>query len=306
MQSNLKALFAGKREAVELPPKRGPGRPKKVREDEAPDEVLEAVRSQALHQHESIEAEMLQLAPRRSPGKARQAITMLAEAAGMASISEMRMPGAPKRRNEGPQVRLQLCEWIEETLVGLGGDAEVEKLVFAAVGEQWDMSKDEVIKIFEQREKWKHQCAERGVTAKGLSKSEVQLPRYLRKSKHNKGTVVRAAGGGRKDALRWLYPLVREYLKELRLHGKSVDAVDLEEHLMSLMQMYLTGAAKAEVKLGMSPESAARVEVVRNELERLRDPPREEGCPSASAAAAHEGLRGSPEEASEVDCTDPA
>ena len=46
MQSNLKALFSGKREAVELPTKRGPGRPKKVREDEeqAPDIVLEAVK----------------------------------------------------------------------------------------------------------------------------------------------------------------------------------------------------------------------------------------------------------------------
>ena len=34
MQCNLKAMFAGKREAVELPPKRGPGRPPKVRNKE--------------------------------------------------------------------------------------------------------------------------------------------------------------------------------------------------------------------------------------------------------------------------------
>jgi transposase len=34
MQSHLRSLFAGKREAVELPAKRGPGRPPKVRKKE--------------------------------------------------------------------------------------------------------------------------------------------------------------------------------------------------------------------------------------------------------------------------------
>ena len=39
-------MFAGKREAVELPPKRGPGRPSKVRKkEEEEDEVLEALQS---------------------------------------------------------------------------------------------------------------------------------------------------------------------------------------------------------------------------------------------------------------------
>ena len=49
MQSNLRSLFAGKLEAAELPPKRGPGRPPKVRkreeEVEQPDELVEALRS---------------------------------------------------------------------------------------------------------------------------------------------------------------------------------------------------------------------------------------------------------------------
>ena len=45
MQSSLKALFGGKREVVELPPKIGPGRPRKVREVEKY-AVLEAVQSQ--------------------------------------------------------------------------------------------------------------------------------------------------------------------------------------------------------------------------------------------------------------------
>ena len=108
MQSNLKALSAGKREAVELPPKRGPGRPKKVREDEGegPDQALEAVKEHAL-QREHVEVEMMQLAPKRSPGKLRKASERLAEAVGKASFGEVRMPGAQvKRRNEGPQVKL--------------------------------------------------------------------------------------------------------------------------------------------------------------------------------------------------------
>ena len=52
-QVSLSAMVVWRREAVGLPPKRGPGRPRKVREkedeeeqDEEPDQVLEALRSQ--------------------------------------------------------------------------------------------------------------------------------------------------------------------------------------------------------------------------------------------------------------------
>ena len=49
MQVILKAMFAGKHEAVELPPKRGPGgRPKVMNKEEkaeTPDPVLEALLS---------------------------------------------------------------------------------------------------------------------------------------------------------------------------------------------------------------------------------------------------------------------
>ena len=42
----MKALFAGRREAVEVPPKRGPGRPPKQKneEEEKPDVLVEALR----------------------------------------------------------------------------------------------------------------------------------------------------------------------------------------------------------------------------------------------------------------------
>ena len=49
MQVNLRSLFAGKREAAEVPAKRGPGRPPKVRkreeEEEQSDPLVEALQS---------------------------------------------------------------------------------------------------------------------------------------------------------------------------------------------------------------------------------------------------------------------
>ena len=54
MQSNLRSLFAGKREAVEVQPKRGPGRPPKVRKQEEVDAALERVQSQP-PRHEGYE-----------------------------------------------------------------------------------------------------------------------------------------------------------------------------------------------------------------------------------------------------------
>ncbi len=55
--------------------------------------------------------------------------------------------------------------------------------------------------------------------------------RYLRKSKHCKGEVRRAKGGGRKDKLRFLFPVVKDVFETMRVHGKHIDAVDLEEYL---------------------------------------------------------------------------
>ena len=38
---------------------------------------------------------------------------------------------------------MQLCKWIEDIVVKLGGDAEVQALALAAAGEQWGIRKDE-------------------------------------------------------------------------------------------------------------------------------------------------------------------
>ena len=111
MQSNLRSLFAGKREAVEVQPKRGPGRPPKVRkkEDEAPDEVLENLRSipHAYHAYD----EQLRISRKRKAADA--AVRDLEEVAGK-SLADLRMPCSQERSSarEGPQVKLQLCVWF--------------------------------------------------------------------------------------------------------------------------------------------------------------------------------------------------
>ena len=114
MQSNLRSLFAGKREAVELQPKRGPGRPPKVRKkEEEEDEVLKALQSMP-DGHEAYDEQLRRRRKRKAEG---QAVTALEEAAGK-TFAEMRMPGSFQRnhQHEGPQVKLQLCIWFEKTL----------------------------------------------------------------------------------------------------------------------------------------------------------------------------------------------
>ena len=69
-----------------------------------------------------------------------------------------------------------------------------------------------------------------------MKKDEAQLPIYVRKSRRGKGTVKRAKGRGRKDELRFLYPVVKDFFELMRGHGKYVDAEDLEEHLQHTMQ----------------------------------------------------------------------
>ena len=77
---------------------------------------------------------------------------------------------------------------------------------------------------------------------------EAQLPEFLRKNRSGGGVVKRAAGGGRKDAFLFLYPLVKEYFAAMREHARYIDAQDLEDHFLLQMQRYLE---KAEVVGGV-------------------------------------------------------
>jgi len=209
MQTNLKSLFAGKREVVQVPSKRGPGRPPKVREqaDEEQDVVLQALQQQG----DQLEAYDRHMVVRWQKRKLRgsDALQALSEAAGK-PLSELRIPGTVERssRHEGPQVRLALCEWMEKTHEAIGGTAEAWEIVVVAVAEDWCVSRPEVMRIFENRGKWRQQCEERGVTAHGLRQEQAHIPRYLRASQRGRGKVVRAKGGGRVGKLRFLYPLV--------------------------------------------------------------------------------------------------
>ena len=80
-------------------------------------------------------------------------------------------------------------------------------------------------------------------------------------------------GGGRKDKLRFLYPVVKDFFETMRVHGKYIDAMDLEEYLMHTMQRYLDEAAKLGVKEAVEgAKIQSRLEVVETELARLRGP----------------------------------
>ena len=104
MQTNLKSLFAGKREAVEVPPKRGPGRPPRVREEavEAPDVVVEALQSMP-DQPEAYDERLGQRSRKRkyhtTEDEVFQAhLAALSEASGKL-ISELRMPACGVRNS---------------------------------------------------------------------------------------------------------------------------------------------------------------------------------------------------------------
>ena len=166
MQSKLRALFAGKREAAEAPAKRGPGRPPKVRErpaDERPDAVLEALQSSMPDQLEAYD-ERLRLRHRKRKFESlldeevRSHTDALLKAEG-APLSELRMPGSRARDStrEGPQVRLRLCKWIQKRLEGLGGTDEAWNLLVNAAAEQWGFSRGDILRILKHEDRWKEQ-----------------------------------------------------------------------------------------------------------------------------------------------------
>ena len=82
---------------------------------------------------------------------------------------------------------------------------------------------------------------------------------------------MRAKGGGRKDGLRFLYPCVKDFFEAMRVHGKYIDAEDLEDHLQVTMQRYLDEAQKPEVAASIEVGSKLhkRVNEVRVQLERF-------------------------------------
>ena len=87
------------------------------------------------------------------------------------------------------------------------------------------------------------------------------------------GEVHRAAGGGKKDKLKFLYGLVREFFELMREHGKFITAVDLEDYLVHTMRRYLADSSKPEVAEAVrdNPKLEQRVSHVRAELRKLTD-----------------------------------
>ena len=126
-------------------------------------------------------------------------------------------------------MKLRLCKWFAKTYEDLGGSHETYAMLVGAVAERWNVHRFRIVRILRNEARWEAQCEARGVTAKGLMREQSQLPRYLRKSRRSKGEVCRAKGGGKRVRLRFLYPIVKDFFEVMRVHGKYIDAEDLEE-----------------------------------------------------------------------------
>ena len=282
MQCNLKAMFAGQREAVELPPKPRLGRPPKVRNKEeetvTPDALLEALLSlpgqpEAYDEHLRVRQykRKADCMVDESIGKCTAA---LVDVSGK-SIGDLRMPGSIARdsSHEGPQVKLKLCKWVAKTLEDIGGGDELLEVIMRAIAERWNLSVRVVKQILEDQAKWQKQCEARGVNENGLLRDEAHLPRYLRKTNRGRGKVTRAKGGGRKDKLRFLYPVVKDFFETMRMHGKYIDSVDLEEYLQHTMARYLDVAANPVVAGAVEgTKIEQRLRFIEAELAKLRNP----------------------------------
>ena len=225
MQANLKSLFAGKREAAEVPPKRGPGRPAKVRkeeEDEARDVVAEAL-YQMPDQHEAYD-EQLRLGRR----KRKFAVTegeqvgentaALREASGK-RLSDLRMPGCTERdsTHEGPQVKLRLCKWLRKTYQEIGGTDEDYEMLLRAVAENWKIHQGEVLNIIRNEAKWASQCEQRGVIAYGLMRDEAHLPKVFEGKQVYNRNCEESQGWGQEGRVEVLVP----HCEGLLLHHEA-------------------------------------------------------------------------------------
>ena len=155
MQSTLTGLFAGKREVVQLLPKRGPGRPPKIRPPEAEDPIAQSLQVQCQPNEYSLESTLM--GRRAVWGRATQAMS---DALGK-PFAELRIPGAiVRRRHEGPQIKLSLCLWMKKTHDALGGTEEAWMIVLRAAAEEWSRTVIEIKNIWDEQPKWKEHCLE--------------------------------------------------------------------------------------------------------------------------------------------------
>ena len=146
-QRCLSSLFSGGREVVPVPPKRGPGRPKKVKEHEAgiEDPALEALQSMAEQPEHTIEGALPE-ARARERNRYGPNMISLGNAVEVPP-AELRIPGGKHRRtNEGPQLKLKLCEWLESQLEAMGGTDDAWHMILSAAAEEWSRDVPEIKK----------------------------------------------------------------------------------------------------------------------------------------------------------------
>lgn len=265
MQTNLKALFAGERRAVNVPKKRPVGRPKKVRV-EAEEAAIEGplpLGDRGEEEETAIEAEAAtsgqeaagmkeaggeELAVVAATGVKRKWTVEDFRRVGREAAHFGRLGGRPRKcektdrlgvgvvsrpqegrkrqRDEfGVSAKMRLCERFDEL-------AEA----FPEVGPchiERRLAKDcgrplkMVRKVLAQRELWANALAAMGMSSTGLLRDEAQKPRHLRKRPQNRGDMKRRPGGGKPKTCGFLYPVVKLCVEQVKKMGHYVDSSDL-------------------------------------------------------------------------------
>ncbi len=275
-QLSLGALLAGRREGVSLPPKRPVGRPRKR---SAEGEFIEVegvgpqveVRSGDVRRAEPPEVQRFRL--RVDDDKCLREFHEVLELTGDSVEAFEAIPGSRPVRDEsfGLQAKVRFIEWFRrrEDLVG------TERLLSQCV-RQMDRPMSVLVRALRQEEELRAALTKRGLTASGLSMADAQKPAVLRAaSRRSKGVALRKAGAGRRAAVSFLYPLVREYFLEARERGLLVFPQDLRRRLLMTLRAYEAGAAELEqAGRELSAGERLRLGSVKERLEREAQPTR--------------------------------
>ena len=275
-------LFAGKKETIEVPEKRPPGRPKKVRDE--PDASTVA----------AVEAEVAQVVVRnselvldpnppmrcteRGPSQLRIAESLgdqgrreleeVCEATGD-DPEKFAPPGVVRgTRDEtfGLSTKVRFLDWYKEKLKKVR-DSE---LLLRVCARQVSRPVFALRAVVRKEKELRAELSKRHLTPTGLSKSDAAKAAWNREvGRRCKGEAKRGAGGGRKAKLEFLYPLVREWFETQRTNGFFVSPEDLVSRFARVVRTYKVRAEALQAKgVKLGEQEVVRLSVSMDLLEK--------------------------------------